>query len=143
MKKALQQLSEALDKLGYSEIWGWGNKISGGHGFWGSYQLLDADNPKDMVRAWVDALRELGYSDVDVILYGDWNDGRHIADSIVKGTKYDQFKAYVMKNAQKDVEMVREENRKNNRRKVHDIEGYMGIHGEADDEATPPEGVTP
>jgi hypothetical protein len=133
MKKALQQLSEAKDKLEYSEIWHWGNKISGGWGLWGASELLNADNPKDMVRAWVDALRELGYSDVDIILYGDWKIARHIADTIVPGITYDKFKAQVLKDADKDIEMVREENRSHYREKMKEIKDYMNIHGDADE----------
>ena len=118
-----------LEKLEYSEIWKLGNKMSGGHGFWGSYQLLDADNPKEMVRAWADALRELGYSELDIIFYGDWRDGRHIADNIVKGMTYDQFKKIVLDQANKDVEFVAAENEEGykDNPKVKDVKRYMGI----------------
>ena len=133
MKRALELLDEAINKLEYSEIWSWGNKVSGGWGLWGASELLNADNPKDMVRAWVDALRELGYADLDIILYGDWKIARHIANTIMPGTTYDIFKARVLKDADKDVEMVREENRQQYREKVKEIEGYIGTHSDSND----------
>lgn len=136
MKDLLKSLSEAVEKLEYSGIWKLGNKISGGHGFWGSYQLLDADNPKDMVRAWVDALRELGYSEPDIILYGDWTDGRHIADQITTGTTYDTFKKTVSRQANKDIEHVQTENEKTNRDKLRMLKQYMGL---PDDSSQPGE----
>jgi hypothetical protein len=117
-----------IDKLEYSEIWKLGNRMSGGYGFWGSSQLLDANNPKEMVKAWVDALRELGYSDLDIILYGDWKDGRHIADNITSSTTYEQFKQIVRDQADKDVEKVAGVNKEDYRDnpKVKDVLRYMG-----------------
>lgn len=76
-------------------IWSMGNKISGGFGFWGSYELLHNANPKEMVKAWVDGLRELGFSDISIVFYGDWSAGRHIADQIDEDTTYQQFKKVV------------------------------------------------
>ena len=87
-------------------IWWIGNRISGGFGFWGSSELHRHRNPKTMVKAWVDALREKGYSDELIIEYGDWSDGRHIADNMTSNMKYDEFKEIVLTNARnpEDVE---------------------------------------
>lgn len=98
-------------KASYSEIWKAGKAISGGFGFWGSYELKASKYKKELVRAWVDALRSKGYSDEDIVGYGDWTDGRHIADEIdPKTTDYSEFKRIVSKNA-RDVAEVHNENK--------------------------------
>lgn len=91
----------------WQEIWEIGKAISEGWGFWGSSDLNNAPNRDDMIRAWVDALREKGYSDMDIVFYGDWRDGRHIADMISSSSTYDNFKADVIRNARSPEEVHR------------------------------------
>lgn len=86
-------------KLSYRDIFKLAKKVSGGYGFWGHHNLLDHLDRDDLIRAWVDALRSKGYEDIDIILYGDWRDGRHIADYIGEDTDYAEFKDIVKKNA--------------------------------------------
>lgn len=90
-------------------IWQAGNRISNGYGFWGSTELYQNKNPKMMVAAWVNALKAKGYDIEDIILYGDWTDGRHIADEIQPNTTYQEFYKIVSKSA-RHVEEVREGN---------------------------------
>lgn len=92
----------------FEEIWAAARRVSGGFGFWGSSSLYRNRNPRSMVRAWVDGLREKGYSDADIVLYGDWTDGRHIADQIEPGTTYEQFKAEVKRSARSAAEVAKE-----------------------------------
>ena len=116
--KKIAQEDDDIEKyfksdLSYDTIWYLGNRISGGAGFWGSFDMMKNKNPKEMIKAWVDGLRELGYSDTDIVLYGDWTDGRHIADYIESDTTYDEFKKIVKENA-RDPKEVHTEN----------VEGY-------------------
>ena len=105
---------EKLDTFGLFEK---AQEISGGYGFWG-HSLLDPEpysaeelaedpegaswrelgEPEEYVEAWVNALRSLGWPDADIIFYGDWKDGRHIADAGV-GQTPEQFEATVKKDA--------------------------------------------
>lgn len=66
-------------------------------------------NSYDIVRAWVDGLREKGYSDADIIAYGDWTDGRHMADNLEGMKSYSEMKKYVKKEA-RDPKEVRKKN---------------------------------
>lgn len=128
--REMHRLQEDVSqKMDYSEIWRWGNKISGGWGFWGSYELLNHSNPKEMVKAWVDALRDAGYEDIDIIFYGDWRDGRHIADNITPDMSYATFKAIVGKYAA-DPKTVAKENAKAYAEKIADIKRFLGIKEE-------------
>jgi hypothetical protein len=97
------------EKLDIKTIWWIGRSISGGHGFWGSRELFLHKDPSLMVKAWVDALREKGYSDKDIIFYGDWIDGRKIADEISDDMTYADFYEIVLQRAE-DKNMVRKKN---------------------------------
>jgi hypothetical protein len=70
---------------------------------------MEGPHAWDALRAWVDGLQELGYPDNDIVFYGDWSDGRHIADNM-KGT-YAQMKAHVKENA-RPLDYVHKENEK-------------------------------
>jgi hypothetical protein len=94
----------------YEKIWRAGQEISGGFGFWGHYALKSSWYMQELVRAWVDALTELGYTDYDIVFYGDWTDGRHIADQIEPNTRYAAFKKEVAKNANRSLAAVKAEN---------------------------------
>lgn len=88
----------------YEAIFNAGRAITGGFGFWGHSSLRDRfAGPKEMVKAWVDGLREHGLDDIDIVFYGDWSDGRHIADNIGPDTTYAQFKRAVKKEARSPV----------------------------------------
>jgi len=91
-----------------SEIWKLGNQISNGHGFWGSHNLLSSDNPKKMVEAWIRALREKGFSDLEIIAYGDWGSARHLADMISETTTPEEFEAEVKKDGTKASDVKRQ-----------------------------------
>lgn len=98
---------------GYEVIWKTGIRISGGMGFWGSSELLGAENPATLVRAWVDGLTSLGYSQPDIAMYGDWTDGRHIADQAQGLTEsedegYAEFLAIVKRSARRHGEVHHE-----------------------------------
>jgi len=56
-----------------------------------------------MVKAWIDGLRELGYSDKQIVCYGDWSAGRHIGGNITPAMTYEKFKSMVKGSAQ-DIE---------------------------------------
>jgi hypothetical protein len=79
------------DEARVAEIWLAGQKITGGHGFWGSTELYHHKNPKDMVGAWTAGCGRAGLCDIDIVLYGDWTDGRHLADSIEYDTSPSEF----------------------------------------------------
>jgi|GEM_PF-6875015 len=83
-----------------SEIWQAGIKISGGHGFWMSSSLWHHRNPKEMVKAWVDGCSRYNLCDLDIVLYGDWTDGRHIADNIDHDYKYSELVKHVAANVE-------------------------------------------
>ena len=52
----------------YEQIFNAGRAISGGHGFWGHSGLLNRfAGPKEMVKEWVDGLREHGLDDIDIV----------------------------------------------------------------------------
>ncbi|HEY1199147.1 MAG TPA: hypothetical protein VGG32_10580 [Thermoplasmata archaeon] len=111
----------------YGDLWNLGNRISGGFGFWRSSELFNHPHPEVMVKAWFDALREKGYSPEDAVLYGDWSDGRHIADNLTPTTTYAEFKAMVKRNA-RSVEEVHKENAsyRENPEVKREIEIYLG-----------------
>ena len=115
----------------WSDIWYAGSKTSGGFGFWGHSVLHHTDAHK-AVRAWVEALREEGWTDEDIVLYGDWTDGRHIADDMEPAKQtLAQMKSYIKENARpKDV--VRVENLKNygrNEETARTVAIYLGLRG--------------
>ena len=66
----------------YGSLWKAGQGISGGFGFWGSSSLYSLSNPKPYVKAFIDGGLDAGLSPMDAVLYGDWTDGRHIADEL-------------------------------------------------------------
>ena len=68
-------------RLSEKEIVSLGKAISGGFGFWG-HVIRKGKRKKMAEGAWIKALRERGLSDVDIALYGDWTDGRHIGDGL-------------------------------------------------------------
>ena len=68
-------------RLSEKEIVSLGKAISGGFGFWG-HEVRRGKRKKMAEGAWIKALRERGLSDVDIALYGDWTDGRHIGDGL-------------------------------------------------------------
>lgn len=90
-------------------LWGLGKRISGGFGFWKSYELERHRNPILMVQAWLDALADAGFSTEDAVLYGDWPDGRHMADRIERDTPYHEFYMTV-REGRRDLFEVRKEN---------------------------------
>ena len=65
----------------WRDIWRAGNAISGGFGLWG-HEITRGPDASAAVKVWVDELRKKGYSDEDIVLYGDSTDGRHIADGM-------------------------------------------------------------
>ncbi|MCK4526022.1 hypothetical protein KAW18_01520 [candidate division WOR-3 bacterium] len=73
-------------RLSEKEIISLGKAISGGVGFWG-HEVRKGKRKKMAEGAWIKALREKGLTDVDIALYGDWSDGRHIGD----GLTWDEF----------------------------------------------------
>ena len=92
----------AARRLSYRKILNLGKKISGGMGFWGRFKRgywSGHPDPDILVEAWVDALRSKGYEDADIILYGDWSDGRHISDYVENDTDYAEFKKIVRNNS--------------------------------------------
>lgn len=68
-------------KLNKSEIVSLGKAISGGFGFW-EHSVRRGKKKEKVDRAWIKALRGRGLSDVDIALFGDWSDGRHIGDGL-------------------------------------------------------------
>jgi len=65
----------------WQQVWRAGNRISSGFGLW-SHSVMFTEDAPTVVRVWTETLTTLGYSPVDVVLYGDWRDGRHIADGM-------------------------------------------------------------
>lgn len=70
-----------------------GEKFSGGFGYW-SHEIREGDEREQSDRAFITALREKGYEDIDIVFYGDWRDARHIADGMM-GKTYRQMKKLV------------------------------------------------
>jgi len=96
-------------RISYRKIWEIGQEISNGSGFWGNLNRFY--NVKKIVKAWVDGLREKGLSDIDIILYGDWKDGRHISDNFTNETGYIEAKNFI-KSIDRDIEFIKKENMK-------------------------------
>jgi hypothetical protein len=65
----------------WQQIWRAGSKVSGGFGLW-SHEIMFTDDAPTVARVWTETLTALGYSPVDIVLYGDWRDGRHMADEM-------------------------------------------------------------
>ena len=65
----------------WQQIWRAGSKVSGGFGLW-SHEIMFTDDAPTVARVWTETLMDLGYSPVDIVLYGDWRDGRHMADEM-------------------------------------------------------------
>jgi hypothetical protein len=106
-------MAKPIDKQEAISIFEQGQDVSGGWGFWRSRNLLNNVSPMTMVRAWVDGLREMGLSDCDIVFYGDWTDGRHIADNIRRTTTYGDFKKDVKESAKyRTKEFIQSENDK-------------------------------
>jgi len=80
----------------YANIWNAGKAISGGFGLWGHW-VMQSPNATIALHVWVDALREKGYPDRDIVLYGDWTDGRHLADGLDHMKSYDEMKQHILK----------------------------------------------
>lgn len=78
----------------YGGLWKAGNRAGGGMGFWGSSALYAQPNPKEYVKAFIDGALDGGLSPTDAVLYGDWTDGRHLADQIRSSTT-EHFRARV------------------------------------------------
>jgi hypothetical protein len=91
-------------RMSYDELWKKGMEISGGFGFWG-HEVAQGPDAKKAVKAWVDGLRKLGFSDREIIAYGDSRDGRHIGDAMY-GQSPAGMKAAVVRNAKKFPGMV-------------------------------------
>jgi len=70
---------DVKNKLSTKEFLRAGRYISGGFGFWGHSAL--ATNP-ELADAWIEALRQKGYSDLAIVLFGDFRDARHIGDML-------------------------------------------------------------
>lgn len=83
------------------------DKISGGWGFWGH-----GNRNKINEKAWIIALHILGYDPVDILFYGDWRDGRHIADNLdsYNFKNLNERIIHVFENAQPDPVQVKNEN---------------------------------
>jgi hypothetical protein len=87
------------------KIWEAGRSISNGFGLWGSLSLSPTEGPGGekkqsvLVKAWIDGLRERGYSDADIVFLGDWKLGRWYYDSTAGSGVFDyaKAKAYVLK----------------------------------------------
>lgn len=65
----------------WQQIWRAGSKVSGGFGLW-SHEIMFTEDAPTVARVWTETLTALGYSPVDIVLYGDWRDGRHMADEM-------------------------------------------------------------
>lgn len=65
----------------WQQVWRAGNKISSGFGLW-SHEIMFTEDAPTVARVWTETLTALGYNPVDVVLYGDWRDGRHMADEM-------------------------------------------------------------
>lgn len=65
----------------WQQVWRAGSKVSGGFGLW-SHEIMFTDDAPTVARVWTETLTDLGYSPVDIVLYGDWRDGRHMADEM-------------------------------------------------------------
>jgi hypothetical protein len=70
---------DVKNKLSTRDFLKAGRYISGGFGFWAHSAL--ATNP-ELADAWIEALRQKGYSDLEIVLYGDFKDGRMIGDEL-------------------------------------------------------------
>ncbi len=97
--RVLRRRAEKPYKNTWDDIWFAGSKVSGGFGFWG-HGVLHGTGAHKAARAWTEGLRELGWKDEDIVLFGDWTDGRHIADNMEPDKQtISQMKAHVKKNA--------------------------------------------
>tara|TARA_R110002051_G_scaffold296274_2_gene362329 strand:- start:703 stop:1104 length:402 start_codon:yes stop_codon:yes gene_type:complete len=65
----------------WQQIWRAGSKVSSGFGLW-SHEIMFTEDAPTVARVWTETLTALGYSPVDIVLYGDWRDGRHMADEM-------------------------------------------------------------
>ena len=65
----------------WQQVWRAGSKVSGGFGLW-SHEIMFTEDAPTVARVWTETLTALGYSPVDIVLYGDWRDGRHMADEM-------------------------------------------------------------
>lgn len=81
------------------------SKITGGWGFWGH-----GNRNKTNERVWIIALSILKYDPVDILFYGDWRDGRHIADNLDCYKTLDEKIIHVFENARPDPLEVKKEN---------------------------------
>ena len=62
-----------------------GEEMSGGWGYWG--HLVRRGSVKDVAdKAWIAGLKQKGYDDLAIALYGYFSDGRHIADELYRET---------------------------------------------------------
>ena len=68
-----------IQQLSDKEIISLGEKISNGYGFWG-HVIRQGNYGRVADSAWITALRHNKFSDTDIACYGDWRDGRHIAN---------------------------------------------------------------
>ena len=70
-----------VKNMEYQDIKKRGYKISNGWGFWESLRNNQYGCSKsDIVRGFVDGLREMGLSDPDIVLFGDWGNGHYMMD---------------------------------------------------------------
>ena len=128
----------------WQQVWRAGSRISSGFGLWGHSIMFTEDAPT-VVRIWTEALTALGYSPVDIVLYGDWRDGRHMADgmwdilgetnqlqSLRDGLKDTMLRDYIFNQA-KPAEEVRKVNAEqvspesvDNRKYLSNVLGHFG-----------------
>lgn len=60
-------------------------------GFWGSPNLRDNENKKELIERFVTFLKKKGYHPRSIVLFGTWNTGRFIADRIHDNMTPDEF----------------------------------------------------
>lgn len=106
-------------KLNKEEILKIGDFLSG-VGFWKSVFREKADNKlqKKAENAWIEYLREKGFSDIDIALFGDWRYGRDYSDKLVveEAETKEEMKEYlssIIEGNNVKYSEVKEENRKN------------------------------
>jgi len=66
----------------WQQVWQAGSKTSGGFGLW-SHEIMFTNDAPTVARIWTETLTALGYNPIDIVLYGDWRDGRHMADEML------------------------------------------------------------
>lgn len=81
MKTYKERLNRMFKEASDMQIQDLGRKLSGGFGLWG-HSIMSGKYALPALKAWVAGLRKKGYDDLTIAIYGDFTDGRHIADGM-------------------------------------------------------------